>query len=67
MKANRIIGIYENTETETLCHMVDTIEQASKWIGCGVTTLYDSLHRDGFMNARGFKIEIINEEDGDNE
>lgn len=63
MKANRIIGIYENTEAETLAHVVDTIEQASKWIGCGITTLYDSLHRDGFMNARGFKIEIITEED----
>jgi hypothetical protein len=65
MKAKRIIGIYENNESETLAHIVETIEQASRWIGCGVTTLYDALHREGVMNAKGYKLEIIelNEED----
>jgi hypothetical protein len=68
MKANRIIGIYENNESETLAHIVETIEQASRWIGCGMTTLYDALHRDGFMNAKGYKLEIIelNEEELNN-
>jgi hypothetical protein len=68
MKAKRIIGIYENNESETLAHIVETVEQASKWIGCGVTTLYDALHREGVMNAKGYKLEIIelNEEDLNN-
>lgn len=67
MKTKRIIGIYENDSTELLVHIVATIEEASKWIGCGVTTLYDSLHRDGFMNARGYKLELLDPEDLEDE
>ena len=59
----KLIGIYTNDRAETLCHIVKTIAEASKFIGCGVSTLYDSLHRDGFMNARGYKIELLNLEE----
>ncbi len=62
-----IIGIYEK-ETETLAHIVDTIEEAARWIGCGVTTLYDAMHRTGEMGARGYFLErvSINESEASN-
>jgi len=63
MKTKKLIAIYENDNMELLVHIVETIEEASRWIGCGVTTLYDSLHRDGFMNARGYKLELLQLED----
>lgn len=53
-----LIGIYE-IESDTLAHLVNTIEEGAKWIGAGVTTLYDALHRDGVMNARGYYLERV--------
>ena len=55
---NVVIGIYE-IETDLLAHMVDTIEEGARWLGAGVTTLYDALHRDGVMNARGYYLERV--------
>lgn len=52
------IGIYE-IETDLIAHIVDTIQEGAEWIGCGVTTLYDSLHRNGLMNARGYYLERV--------
>lgn len=59
---NVVIGIYE-LKTDLIAHIVDTIQEGAEWIGCGVTTLYDSLHRDGMMNAKGYYLErvLINE------
>lgn len=57
-----IIGIYDK-ETDTLAHLVETIEEAARWIGSGVTTLYDALHRGGVMEARGYYIERVNIEE----
>ena len=53
-----VIGIYE-TQTDLIAHIVDTIQEGAEWIGCGVTTLYDSLHRDGTMNAKGYYLERV--------
>lgn len=55
---NVVIGIYE-IETDLIAHIVDTIQEGAEWIGCGVTTLYDSLHRNGFMNAKGYYLERV--------
>lgn len=52
------IGIY-NKESDLIEHLVTTIQEAAAWIECGVTTLYDSLHRDGVMNAKGYYIERV--------
>jgi hypothetical protein len=57
-KKTTVIGIYE-IEFDTLAHIVNTIEEAASWIGCGVTTLYDALHRGGVMEARGYYIERV--------
>jgi hypothetical protein len=57
-KLTTVIGIYDK-ETETLAHIVDTIEEAARWIGSGVTTLYDALHRGGLMEARGYFLERV--------
>jgi len=58
-----LIGIYEDTETETLAHIVDTITMASKWIGCTLDTLYKAQHLGGVMRAKGYKIELIKNEE----
>jgi len=50
-----VIGIYE-IEFDTLAHLVNTIEEAASWIGCGVTTLYDA------SKTSISKIEEIREE-----
>lgn len=55
------VGIYTNDEHETLAHVVDTIEDASRWIGVTVDALYKSKHLHDFMNAKGYKIELIQE------
>lgn len=57
---NKLIGIYTNDENETLCHLVKTIQDGARWIGCSTTALYKSLKLDGVMNAKGYKIELIN-------
>lgn len=55
------VGIYTNDEHETLSHIVETIEDAARWIGVTVDALYKSKHLHGFMNSKGYKIELINE------
>lgn len=60
------IGIYE-LENDLIVNLVNTIQDAADWIGCGVTTLYDSLHREGLMNARGYYLERVNISDLENE
>lgn len=58
MRYKTIIGIYD-IDTELLAHLVDTIEEACEWIQCGSSTLYDSLHREGVMKARGYTVERV--------
>jgi predicted secreted protein len=61
------IGIYEDTKAETLANIVETITEASKWIGCTIDALYKAQHLTGVMKAKGYKIELIeNKEDIDN-
>ena len=60
---NYIIGIYEDNGAETLAHIVPTIKEASTWIGCALDTLYKSLHLNGVMKAKGYKLELIKNEE----
>lgn len=47
-------------------HMVETIEQAGRWIGVSVQALYKSLHLNGEMVAKGYKVEkIMIDQDGE--
>jgi hypothetical protein len=57
------VGIYEDNETETLAHIVNTITEASKWIGCTIDTLYKAQHLGGVMRAKGYKLELIKNEE----
>ena len=54
-----MIGIYNNDATLTLANIVDTLEQAAAWIGCSRQALYESLHLQGVMKAKGFIVEKI--------
>ena len=54
-----MIGIYEFNDTELLVHIVDTIEEASKWIQCTPRALYLNLKLHGIMHAKGYKLERI--------
>ena len=56
-----MIGIYEDTKEQTLAHIVNTIEEAAKWIGCTRQALYKSLQLHGVMKAHGYSIELIRE------
>jgi hypothetical protein len=58
-----IIGIYEDNEAGTLAHIVDTITEASKWVGCTIDAFYKSLHLTGVMRAKGYKIELLENEE----
>lgn len=60
------IGIY-NMQDDLIENLVTTIQEAAEWIGCGVTTLYDALHRDGVMNAKGYYIERVTIQEDENE
>lgn len=63
-----IVGIYEETGAGLLVHVVDTITQAAAWVGVSVDAFYKALHLTGTMNARGYVLELIkNEEVTDNE
>ena len=57
------VGIYEDNEAETLAHIVPTITEASRWIGCTIDTLYKSLHLNGVMKAKGYTLELIKNEE----
>ena len=58
-----LIGIYQDDEMELLSHIVKTIEEASQWIGCSIDTLYKAKHQEGIMRAKGYKIELIKNEE----
>ena len=63
-----LIGIYEDNEMELLSHIVKTIEEASRWIGCSIDSLYKARYIDGVMRAKGYKLEMIeNEEMNEND
>ena len=57
-----MIGIYKDNESQTLSHLCDTIEQASKWIGSSTQALYKSFHVLGVMKAKGFIVERVKDE-----
>ena len=57
------IAIYEDGGAENLAHVVNTIEEAAAWIGCHVQALYKALQLSGVMNAKGYYIERIREDE----
>jgi hypothetical protein len=60
-----MVGIYEEDGAGLLVHVVDTISQASAWVGVSVDAFYKSLHLTGTMNARGYVLELIKNEEGE--
>lgn len=54
-----IIGIYHDNDAETLAHVVETITDASAWVGVTIDALYKAKHLHGVMKANGYKIELI--------
>ena len=58
-----IIGIYHDNEAETLANVVNTLTQASEWIGITLDALYKAKHLHGVMKANGYKIELIKNEE----
>jgi len=68
VKGMRLIGVYLDNEDELLVNLVNTIEEGALWIGVSPQALYKNHKIHGVMGANGFKLEIINiEEDDDNE
>jgi hypothetical protein len=63
----RIIGIYEEHGGQCLVHIVPTIQDASEWLGVSRDTLYKSLQFNGVMKAKGYTVEIINQEEDQGE
>lgn len=59
MPVKRLIGIYTDDGAETLCHLVPSITEASRWVGCNPDTFYRALHTSGAMRAKGYRLEII--------
>lgn len=55
----QFIAIYEDNESESLAHVVDSIVEAAAWVGCSVQAFYDSFHRTGRMQARGYFLEPV--------
>ena len=62
----RFVGIYNQDEAGTLAHVVASISEASRWVGCSVDAFYKSLQATGSMQARGYTLELI-EDDEDEE
>ena len=60
-----LIGIYEDNEMELLSHIVKTVEEASRWIQCSIDSLYKAKYIDGVMRAKGYKLELIENEEMD--
>ena len=58
-----IVGIYEQDGAGLLVHVVDTIAQASAWVGVSVDAFYKALHLTGTMNARGYVLELKKNEE----
>lgn len=61
----KLVGIYTQDDSGTLAHIVETIAEASRWIGVTVDALYKSQHLHGTMQARGYKLELIDREEPD--
>ena len=59
---NYDILICNDDEMSLPVHIVDTIEEASKWIKCTRSALYKSLHIHGVMKANGFIVELVRKE-----
>lgn len=58
-----MIGIYEKEGSQLLVHIVDSIEDASNWIGCTRRALYRNMHVDGLMHFGRYFIERIGDEE----
>ena len=43
-------------------HVVSTIEEAAKWLGCKIRTLYNTMHKDGYMHYGAYKLELVKRE-----
>lgn len=57
-----MVGIYEKEGAQLLVHIVESIEEASNWIGCSRRALYRNLHVDRKMHFGRYFIERIGEE-----
>lgn len=57
-----LVAIYDMNDCELLVNVVDSIEEASKWLGCARSTLYKSLHIKGYMGYSNYKVDLIKEE-----
>jgi hypothetical protein len=58
------ILIVEDNALSLPVHIVDSIEDAAAWIGCSVKTLYNTMSLYGSMKAKGFALELVNDEGG---
>ena len=59
----REIIIYkENDIYELPVTLVNTVEEASKFIGCSPRTLYNNMHIHGVMKANGYVLELVSPE-----
>jgi hypothetical protein len=54
-----MIAIYNNDHAQTLAHVCDTLEDASRWIGCSTQAFYKSLHLYGVMKVKNYIIERV--------
>lgn len=62
MKKYDILVIKENDIYELPVAVCDSIEDASKVIGCSIRTLYNTMHTKGIMKANGYYLELVNRE-----
>jgi hypothetical protein len=59
------ILIVEDNALSLPVHIVDTIEDAAAWIGCSIKTLYNTMHLYGSMKAKGYVLELVNEDEAE--
>ena len=58
-----IIIYKENDIYELPLAVVDTIEEASQFIKCGISTLYNNMSLYGVMKANGYVLELVQREE----
>ena len=59
----REIIIYKEDDVfELPVTLVNTIEEASQFIGCAIQTLYNNMQLHGVMKANGYVLELVTKE-----
>ena len=59
------ILIVEDNALALPVNVVETIEDASEWIGCSTQALYDNMALYGVMKAKGYVLELVPRERGE--